>query len=255
MTRMTLAHPRKIYCQLATDLSVFFTSFSRGTTNLGGRSINAASYFIVALLLGFAPPAIGQEVGKLYAPRPPAGYAFVRVARVGVGEVDINDSKMQFDGSNTTSRYRAIKPENAVKISVDGAAIGGKIVPLPDQFSTIVLLQTKSGLTSYVVEEGQSNISDLKVQLRFFNLVSGCQASLKVADGPSIFDATAINNVRSRAINPVQATVQAICENATTSLSLPALHAGDHFSLFLIDRDGKLDLTGQFDETEPYQGF
>jgi alginate O-acetyltransferase complex protein AlgF len=235
------------------DFSVF-PIFPSRRIRMDRRSINMLNLSFVAALFSFAPTAIAQEIGKLYAARPPEGYAFVRVARLGAGDVDIDNRKIEFKGSDTVSRYGAIKPDKGVKISIDGSIVGEKVVFPPNQFSTIVLVRAKSGWSSYVVEEGRSVVNDLKAQLRFFNLVSECQASLRVVDGPTIFDATAIKDVRSRAINPVQATVEALCENNVASLVLPTLRAGDHFSLFLIHREGKLDLSGQFDETEPYQG-
>ena len=102
-------------------------------------------------------------------------------------------------------------------------------------------------------DEGQGSANDLKAQLRFFNLIPGCEASLKVADGPSVFDAATFGSVKSRAINPVQARLEASCNGRSAPSRLPQLRAGDHYSLFFREVAGKPTLTGQFDETEPYR--
>lgn len=108
--------------------------------------------------------------------------------------------------------------------------------------------------TSRAIDEGQgSNASDLKAQLRFFNLMPGCEATLRIAEGPTVFDAVAFTAVKSRAINPVEAQLEVTCGGSNASLKLPQLRAGDHYSLFLTQTGGKGVLSGQFDETEPYR--
>jgi len=59
--------------------------------------------------------------------------------------------------------------------------------------------------------------------------------------------------VKSRAINPVEAQLEATCGGSHVSLKLPPLRSGDHYSLFLTQTGGKSALSGQFDETEPYR--
>jgi alginate O-acetyltransferase complex protein AlgF len=107
---------------------------------------------------------------------------------------------------------------------------------------------------THAIDEGQGgNASDLKAQLRFFNLMPGCEAMLRIAEGPTVFDAVAFTTVKSRAINPVEAQLEASCGGSNVSLKLPQLRAGDHYSLFLTQAGGKSALTGQSDETEPYR--
>jgi hypothetical protein len=201
--------------------------------------------------------ANAQDIGKLYAARPPEGYAFVRVAvantSVGAVDVQIALAAAHIDETAVASRYRAVRAGRPIHISIAGSVVGGKIIPLADQFSTVVVEREATGWRSYVIEEGHSNLNDLKAQLRFFNLATGCQASLRVANGPVIFDAAAAGNVRSRAINPVQAQLEVLCDGQSTSFGLPQLRAGDHFSIFLRGRAGQLNLSGQHDETEPFK--
>jgi alginate O-acetyltransferase complex protein AlgF len=219
-----------------------------------GRRFQLAA---IALCWVFAQQADAQDIGKLYAARPPAGYAFVRVAIAhgvkGAASIQMALAEVHIDDTATASRYRAVRAGKPVSISIDGSMVEGQIIPLADQFSTIVVERDGSGWRSYVIEEGQSNLNDLKAQLRLFNLASGCQVSLRVADGPVIFDVTPVKNFRSRTINPVQARLEALCDGQSTSFALPQLRAGDHFSIFLSGKAGEhLNLSGQFDETEPY---
>jgi len=202
-------------------------------------------------------PGAAQEIGKLYETRPPAGYAFVRV----VAGSDVKASaKLRIDAfeapvgeNDVASRYRAVRADKPLKLSIDGATIGEGITPLPDKFYTLVVTRNGAGWSGLAIDEGQGSTNDLKVQLRFFNLIPGCDASLKVAEGPSVFDAATFGSVKSRAINPVQAQLEASCDGRSSPSKLPELRAGDHYSLFLREVAGKPTLTGQFDETEPYR--
>ena len=204
--------------------------------------------------------AAAQDIGKLYAARPPAGYAFVRVVLADNSAprsvVQIASSEAPLDDHAVATRYRAVIGNKPVHISIDGSVVDhGKIIPGADQFSTVVIARNGASWTSYVVDEGQSNFSDLKAQLRFFNLVPRCRASLRIVDGPVIFDAVATREIRSRAINPVQARLEGSCNGRNAVFTLPQLHSGDHFSIFLTERaENALSLSGQFDETEPYRG-
>lgn len=232
---------------------MFFTRYHCGATISAPVSI--INFFVVIAIALCAEQAVAQDIGKLYAARPPAGYSFVRIAAPdSAGSVQIDSREVRIDSANVASRYRAVQADKPVKVSVNGAVIDQKILPLADQFSTIVIVRTGSSWTSYAIEEGQGNSSDLKAQLRFFNLVPGCEASLRVVDGPVIFDATATRQVRSRAINPVQARLEASCNGRNAAFTLPQLNSGDHFSLFFSGNAGEaLSLSGQFDETEPFK--
>jgi alginate O-acetyltransferase complex protein AlgF len=241
---------------------LFFACYNFGTKISGLISLpNFLGRFgviVLSLYWSSAPQAAAQDIGRLYAARPPAGYAFLRVAKASGSKatenVQIDFSEALIDDAAVASRYRAVRADKPVRISVGGSEIDEKIIPLADQFSTIVIRHDGSSWKSYLIEEGQSNVNDLKAQLRFFNLAPGCEATLKIVDGSLVFDATATQNVRSRAINPVKTRLESFCKNRNATFTLPELQAGDHFSLFLRERDGgALSLSGQFDETEPYR--
>jgi hypothetical protein len=203
-------------------------------------------------------PAAAQEIGRLYAARPPQGYAFVRIATADVAaRVDLvrnGQGATEIGGATTATRYRAVPGDKALTIAIDGAMLDLAAMPRPDEFSTVVIHRDATGWRASVISEGQANLDDLKAQLRFFNLAGGCDATLKVAGGPQIFAATAPATVRARAVNPVRADVEAGCGDRTATLALPQLRPGDHFSMFLRAVPGAgLALSGQFDETEPFR--
>lgn len=201
-------------------------------------------------------PAPAQEIGKLYATRPPPGSVFVRIASIGKADakVHINGRDLPMPDNQVASRYRVVRAEAPVKLSIDGASIGENIMFAPDRFYTLVVARDGAKWSSATIDEGQgANASDLKAQLRFFNLVPGCEATLRIAEGPTVFDAVGFATVKSRAINPVEAQLEAACGSSQASLKLPPLRSGDHYSLFLTRTGSKSALSGQFDETEPYQ--
>jgi hypothetical protein len=207
------------------------------------------------LAIGSAP---AQEIGKLYATRPPPGAVFIRVVSIGDAKagtrLHINARDLPIADNDAASRYRAVRADAPIKLSIDGAAIGENVTFTPDRFYTLVLAREGAKWNSYAIDEGQGgNASDLKAQLRFFNLTPGCEATLRIAEGPTVFDAVAFSTVKSRTINPVEAQLEATCGGSHASLKLPQLRSGDHYSLFLTQTGGKSALSGQFDETEPYR--
>ena len=168
-------------------------------------------------------------------------------------KLQINAADLPVGESEVASRYRAVRADSPIKLSIGGAAIGESITALPDKFYTVVIAHGSAGWSSYAIDEGQGVSNDLKAQLRFFNLMPDCEAALKIAEGPVVFDATAFRSVKSRAINPVQAQLEGTCGGRSASFNLPQLRSGDHYSLFFREVGGKPALTGQFDETEPYR--
>lgn len=203
-------------------------------------------------------PVPAQEIGKLYATRPPQGSAFVRVVMVGNDKVaatpQINARDLPTVENGIASRYRAVRADVPINLSVNGATVGNNERLLPDRFYTIAVARDGANWKSDVIDEGAGGTaSDLKAQLRFANLSSGCEATLRIADGPAVFETVPFKTIKSRAINPVEALLEASCGGSRASLQLPPLRSGDHYTLFFTQAGGKATLTGQFDETEPYR--
>lgn len=211
---------------------------------------------LLSLPIAMAPRSQGQEIGRLYATRPPPGYAFIRVTTLSDGDrpqVQVNSADLQINEATGASAYRAVPGKKPLNLAVNGSTISKDVVPGAEAYLTLVISKTNSSWAVQSIDEGQSSGDGLKAKLRFFNLVPGCTATLKIADGPTIFQQTPFATVQSRTINPVTAKLEGACGEANASLTLPQLRAGDYYSLFLRKDSERLRLTGQLDETEPYR--
>lgn len=209
----------------------------------------------LALLATAAMPAAAQELTRLYAPKPPVGSAYVRVVDLtaGSGPIAIGGAAAaSVPAGDTATIYRIVKGGAPLAVTLGGKPAAGSIVPAADAFSTVVV---GAGGQAVVIADPTEGRNDLKAQLRFYNLVPGCAGAVAVADGgPTVFEGVATNDTRQRAINPIEAKITATCGGKSSSLTLPPLKAGDHFSLFLLPGAAGPKLTGQRDETEPYRG-
>jgi len=197
-----------------------------------------------------------QDIGRLYATKPPPGYAYIRVVTGSdsdVPRVQVNSQDLRISEATGTSSYRAVAGNQPLNLSVNGSTVSKDLVPGAAAYLTLVISKTNSAWTVQTVDEGQSSGDGLKAKLRFFNLAPGCTATLKIADGPTIFQQAAFASVVSRSINPVTAKLEGSCGEANASLTLPQLRAGDYYSILLRKDSERLRLTGQLDETEPYR--
>lgn len=218
----------------------------------------AACVAIQAILFCLAADvSAAQEIGRLYASRPPAGSAFVRVVAASEAtpglNIAVNARPLPIEKDDTASRYFAAEGNKPLSIAVSGRPIKASAVPLPGRFYTIAIRQRDGGWLEEIIDEGSGESNDLKAQLRFFNLAPDCKALLRIVDGPVIFDETSFGGFRSRAINPVRARLRAECHGNAAEYELPQLKSGDHYSLFFRKPGTTIELSGQFDETEPYR--
>ncbi|WP_082528897.1 MULTISPECIES: alginate O-acetyltransferase AlgF [unclassified Bradyrhizobium] len=211
---------------------------------------------LIALSFGQLAQSQGQEIGRLYATRPPPGYAFIRIATVSEGNsprIQVNSADLAINEATGASSYRAVPGNQPLHLAANGSPISKDVVPAPETFLTLVVSKANPAWTVQSIDEGQNSDDGLKAKLRFFNLVPGCAAILKIADGPTIFEQSPFASVRSRAINPVSARLEGSCGEGSASLTLPQLRAGDHYSVFLRKESQRLRLTGGLDETEPHR--
>lgn len=232
---------------------------ARNLTTQNWATQNLATIATVLLALvaaaGGLTPGSAQELTRLYAPKPPAGSAYVRVvdltrsgALIGFGA----GSGVAAAAGEPATIYRIVKGDTPLPLALAGKPVSGTVTPPADAFSTIVIGPDNHAVLIADSTEGRN---DLKAQLRFYNLVPGCPGSVAVEDGPTVFEAVPTNGTTQRAINPITATLVARCgDTPSNSLKLPPLKAGDHFSLFLLPGPSGLVLDGQRDETEPYRG-
>ncbi|WP_322997550.1 alginate O-acetyltransferase AlgF [Castellaniella sp.] len=209
---------------------------------------------LFAMMLPAPMVVQAQELTRLYAPRPPAGSAYVRIVDLDPTDIRLNvaGAKAPVMVGEVASIYRVVKGGQPVDLSRNGSPLADTPIPSADTFSTIVI--TRDG-SPHLISDSTDGRNDLKVQLRVYNLVTDCAGAVTVVDGPTVFADVGTNKTLSRAINPVEARLEGRCgDKISAPFQLPSLKAGDHFSLFLIEGASGPELRGQRDETEPYRG-
>ncbi|PWB33112.1 cell division protein FtsQ [Pseudomonas sp. SDI] len=209
------------------------------------------------LLLGACLSGSAQAEGvlaQLYAPKPPAGSAFVRVLNPASTpiKVQVASADVQTVGPTyVASRYAIVKGGEHFSIKVNGKLLG-ELSVTPDSFNTLIAHADKLLL----IKDVASGEDGLKAELRFYNLASDCPSgTLQVAaPGPTLFEAVGPANTDARLINPVSALLTAGCgETTSPAWQLPPLQPGDHYSLFLTGSAAKPVLRGELSRTDAYR--
>jgi alginate O-acetyltransferase complex protein AlgF len=224
---------------------------------VGFKKVNLkAAVFGLWCCLGAATAGATGGLAGLYAEQPPAGSVFVRLlnpgAPVQVAWANGKSASLPLAG-NLATAYRVMDPSKRPELLVNGKAVGIDKLATTASYATWVVSPTGSDITVIVDESPPANA--LKVILRITNLVPDCQATLKTAEGAVVLDGLPAWHSKARAINPVRATLVANCGAAVSApLVLPALQAGDRFSVFLHGNARSLLLSGQIDATEAYSG-
>lgn len=205
--------------------------------------------------IGGVGAAFSQEVGKLYAPKPPAGSAFVRIvsaldgaASVKLGSLAPVDLKA---GERSATNFRLLKGGAKEEIAVNGTPLGEPVDVPVDSFVTVLLWNEGGAVKDAVITDQTRGHDDLKAELRVYSLLPNCNGEIVITSGPTVFKDVATGSSQRRSINPVKADLQGKCGDAVSApVSLPDLKAGDRFSLFLSGTAEKPVLTGQVDQTE-----
>ncbi|MGF6419253.1 alginate O-acetyltransferase complex protein AlgF [Stenotrophomonas sp. AN71] len=224
-------------------------------------NIHPMTSLIVATLLFPASAAVAQQaapegrLAQLYAPRPPAGSAFVRVLNPGPTTVVAgiaNGADQRVGGATRATRYAIVEGGKPFTVRVAGAARTQAAVAA-GSFSTLVLDAAAPAKPLTVLEDGGGSSDALKAEIRFYNLAGNCtQGTLAMADkGAVVFPAVAGGRSAARGINPVKARLVARCGGKDSGpLELPALQPGDHYSLFLTGGAAAPVLQGQLSGTD-----
>lgn len=231
------------------------------------RALTVSAVAVLALL---TVPALGWAQGGglagLYAAQPPAGSAFVRLAHVGTPPIQVVLGPANAGGGHTlpptaaaggglTTPYKVLNPAQPWSLWVNGAAQTLGVQPQAGTYATWVVQGTGTAYKVVAVADELAPANALRAVLRLSNLVPGCALSLRVAGGPEVFDRVEPWHSKARLINPIKVAVVARCDAAESApLALPALQAGDRYSLFVVGTTAKPELVGQMDTTEPYTG-
>jgi hypothetical protein len=216
-------------------------------------------WFISFLLLLNSSIARAQALSHLYAPRPPAGSAYVRVVSAGTASINVriglNAPQQKISGGEQpATTYRIVPGGIPLTIEIDGRAVKQTVAPVPDRFMTIVAKLEKDQFNLKTILEDAPPIDGLRAEVEFYNLIESCDGGLSVVDGPRIFEPIPFATSRRRSINPVEALLFGECGASRSTLwTLSQLKPGDHFSLFLVGTSEHPKLVGQLDLTEPYR--
>lgn len=222
--------------------------------------LRAIPWFFSLFILLQGSIATAQAIAHLYAPRPPAGSAYVRVINPNASSMSIRigarapEVPLSIETEIATI-YRIVPGNKPLTIEINGQVAKNMVIPPPDKFVTLLVKPAKSEFELKIIVEDTSQIDGLRAELRFYNAIGGCAGGLSVVDGPQVFEPTPADSSRRRSINPVEATLYSECAGTRSSLwKLPSLKSGDHYSIFLIGDIAGLKLVGQLDQTEPYRG-
>ncbi|BBH43653.1 alginate O-acetyltransferase AlgF [Pseudomonas sp. KU43P] len=218
--------------------------------------MKALTLFTTALLIGSTLPGAAQAEGKLaqlYAPRPPAGSAFVRVLHPADTAVQVQigqNQPQQLGADRLASSYNVVKGSEPFTVRIAGQTVGSLSVA-PDSYQSLVFKDGKL----LVLDDSAASDDALKAELRFYNLASDCTAGqLQVEGGPVLFADVKPNASQARAINPVSASLTAGCgASQARALALPQLQPGDHYALFLTGTASHPVLRGELGSTAPFE--
>ncbi|WP_296251245.1 alginate O-acetyltransferase AlgF [uncultured Stenotrophomonas sp.] len=203
-----------------------------------------------------AQHATGEgRLAQLYAARPPAGSAFVRVVNPGTATLTVatgSGAAQQVGPARRATRYAIVEGGKPFTVRVAGQARTQPAVAA-GSFTTLVLDPAGATRPLQVIADGGGSTDALKAEIRFYNLAGSCpQAKLAMVDnGPVVFNAVPAGNGVARAINPVKARLVAGCgAKDSAAFELPALQPGDRYSLFLTGNAGAPVLQGQPGSTD-----
>ncbi|MCG8275731.1 alginate O-acetyltransferase AlgF [Stenotrophomonas sp. NLF4-10] len=202
-----------------------------------------------------APQAGEGRLAQLYAPRPPAGSAFVRVVNPGGSALAVgvaNGAEQRIGPAMRATRYAIVEGGKPFNVRVAGGVHAQPPVAA-GSFTTLVLDPTSPQRPPVALDDGGGSSDALKAEIRFYNLAASCpQGRLAMAaDGPVVFASVAAGKSSARAINPVKARLVAGCGGKdSAAFELPALQPGDHYSLFLTGSVGAPALQGQLSGTD-----
>ncbi|RAR54875.1 alginate O-acetyltransferase complex protein AlgF [Paraburkholderia unamae] len=209
---------------------------------------------LVTFVAHVAHAAPADDMAHLYA-LPPDGSVYMRVVNPSDTPVAVQlgaGAKAETIGAKGRigTDYRAI-PGGALTLLVDGKPAGVAGALPRGGFVTLIVGQPGAGVQPVVDESPAAD--GLKAELSAYNLVPACTAAIRVVGGPAVFGALAYGARAARATNPVSASLDGACgAHVSAPQALPALKAGDRYSLFLVGTAGHPALVGMLNRTEPW---
>lgn len=212
----------------------------------------ASTCWVLATSAFAQKPALAQ----LYPAAPPEGSSFVRVVNplrepVKLSLAGVDEKQTLSSTSHIATGYRVVNPSRPVPILVNGKAVSGIVKIEPNSFMTLVLKKTGDEYSVSALTDSTQGHNALKADLRVYNLVPGCTATVTADKELKVFDNLPEGETRRRAINPVAVDLAALCGKASSAaLALPQLQPGARYSMFITGEASAPVLTGKLDVVE-----
>ncbi|MFM0505115.1 alginate O-acetyltransferase AlgF [Paraburkholderia caffeinilytica] len=224
-----------------------------GKSKLAGVTVVATA----ALLSAGVAYAAADDVASLYGPQPPADASYLRVLNASSQAVRValaGSESPQTLAPGAVTRFSVLTQGTPARVTVDGKALAdanatANATTHAGDAVTVALSHDAKGWHAARIVGRYERVDGLKATLRAFNFTSGCNAKIGVdGNGPTVFAQVAAGAQDARAINPVSAKLVGQCGAvASAALPLPALAAGDSYSLFVTGDAAKPVLSGARD--------
>ncbi len=200
---------------------------------------------LAALAVAFGQGARAQET--LYGKQPPRGSAFVRfVSTLPQGVVVRTEGRADVPlGTAVADRvapYEVIENAGARKLDMNVGASHFTYQPQPDGYATLVLAKDGSGGVTMTPIVDKAEFNQTRARIAFYNLVPGCQAATLALDpgGQAVFTDVTFGDTKSRAVNPVHASIKAVCPSgAKSTLALSGMEIGSSYSIWFAASDAE----------------
>jgi alginate O-acetyltransferase complex protein AlgF len=211
---------------------------------------------VASIFFALSSAAFSQALAQLYPAKPPEGSSFVRIINpmrdpVKVSLAGIEEKQSFMAPANIATSYKNINPAHPLRVVVNGKTILLENKVSPNAFVSLVVTRADGEYTVIVVNDATQGQNALKADLRIYNFVPGCTASVLVDKKVKVFDNLAEGASQRRAINPVVVDLVAMCDKAESPIfTLPQLQPGSRYSLFLTGNIAKPVIIGNTDSVE-----
>lgn len=232
-----------------------------GKSKVAAAAAAAAAVASAALLSAGVARAAADDVASLYGPQPPANASYLRVLNASSQAVHValaGSEAPQTLAPGAVTRFSVLMQGTPARVTVDGKGVEdaagsgnatANTAARAGDAVTVALRHDVKGWHATRIVGRYERVDGLKATLRAFNFAPGCSAKIGVdGNGPTVFAQVAAGAQDTRAINPVSAKLVGQCgAAASAALPLPALAAGDSYSLFVTGDAAKPVLSGARD--------
>ncbi|HVW53261.1 MAG TPA: hypothetical protein VHC91_23125 [Trinickia sp.] len=232
-----------------------------------GMGIRRARALALTAVIAAAPlPAIAaaDDVASLYGPQPPADATYLRVVNLSAraAKVALPGGARPIElAPGAATALDVVRPGTPLGVEVDGAmaaqeAAAARVAGSDTAGSTITVAIERDGARGWralPIAAPAASADALRAQLRLFNFIDGCdgKVALERNAGAVVFDRVAPAHAAARSINPVAATLVAVCGEAISApFALPRLAAGRSYTLILSGTAARPVLGGVPDTLE-----